>query len=298
VSSTGNGNWGRWGAEDQRGALNLVTPERVVSAAQRCRTGKVYSLALSISQRSTPTIADRPAPERLTLSGPGDEAFHQRRGAAEGVGANEDVIVIPSHAGTHMDALSHVYAEGTIYNGHASSSFTPRMGASRCSIEQTGTVAARAVLLDLAGHAGVPHLEPGHAVTAAELEACRSAQGVDLVGGDALLVRTGWIEAHLGPNAIAPYPQPGLGLDAVQFVRDHDVALVGADNAAIEVLPFDRGVYLGVHIELLIRLGVTLVEHLWLAELAGDRCYESLLVIGALPVVGATGSPVNPIAIG
>lgn len=296
--SVGLGNWGRWGDDDQRGALNLVTPERVLEAARRCRSGKVYSLALPISPRATPAIADRPPPQRLTLSAPGDEEYHRRRGAADGVGVNEDLLVIASHAGTHLDALSHVYADGSLYNSNPAASFTARRGASRLGIEQTGTIAGRAVLLDLAAHAGVAFLEPGHAVSSDELEACRSAQGTELLEGDVLLVRTGWLEAHLGPEALAANRQPGLGLDAVSFVGDHQVAVVGADNAAVEVLPFDRGVYLGVHIELLVRLGVPLLEHLWLGELAADGCHECLLAVGALPVVGATGSPVNPVAIG
>ena len=81
-------------------------------------------------------------------------------------------------------------------------------------------------------------------------------------------------------------------------MRDHDVAAVGADNAAIEVIPFDRGVFLNVHIELLVKGGITLMEHLRLAEMADDRCYESLFTVGPLLVTGATGSPINPIAIG
>lgn len=289
---------GRYGPDDERGALNLITADRVLEAAGRCRTGKVYSLAIPIGRRATPKVAGRPDPQRLTLTGPGDEAHFERFGAPAGVGSNEDVLVLPSHAGTHLDALSHVYADGAIYNGFAAATFTPRSGASRCGIERTGTIAARAVLLDLAGHLGVEHLEPGHVVTSDELEACRAAQGSELVGGDAVLVRTGFLEANLGPGRLADYPQPGLGLDAVAFVDAHDVSVVGADNAAVEVLPFDEARYLGVHIELLVRRGVPLVEHLWLAELAADRCYESLLVIGALPVAGATGSPVNPVAIG
>ena len=287
------GNWGRWGTDDQRGALNLVEPPVVLEAMRRCRTGKVYSLAIPIGHFATPQVADRPLPERLTLSAPADAAVYAAYGAAEGVGANEDMIMIPSHAGTHMDALCHVYSEGTVYNGHPATSFTPKAGAAKCGIDQTGSFAGRAVLLDVAGWAGEDALEGGRIVTSADLESTRSAQGTELLPGDILLVRTGWLQSGDRQGA-----QPGLGLDAVEFVRDHDVAVVGSDNSAVEAIPFDRNVFLAVHIELLVKLGVTLIEHLWLAELAADRCYESLLVVGALPVTGATGSPVNPIAIG
>jgi kynurenine formamidase len=292
------GNWGRWGADDERGALNLATPATVLQAAHATSTGKAYSLAIPIGRRATPDIAGRPAPERLTLSGPGDEGWHQQFGAADGVGANEDLLVVASHAGTHMDALCHVYEGSRLYNGYDATTFTPRSGASRLGIEKTGTIAARGVLLDVAGHLGVDHLEAGHVVTGAELEACAATQQTPVQAGDALLVRTGWLEGHLGPTKLALYPQPGLGLDAAEFAADCDVALVGADNAAVEVLPFDDEVYLGVHIALLVKRGITFVEHLWLADLAKDRCHRFLLVIGGLPVTGATGSPVNPIALG
>ena len=131
-NGNGDGNWGRWGPEDERGALNLIDGDRVLEATRRLRTGKVYSLAIPISHHATPTISDRPLPERLTLSTPVDSAVFETYGAEPGVGANEDVIFIPSHAGTHMDALSHVYADGTIYNGHPAGSFTPKNGAAKC----------------------------------------------------------------------------------------------------------------------------------------------------------------------
>jgi kynurenine formamidase len=291
-----SGNWGRWGESDERGALNLCTDERALAAAHGCRTGKVYPLALPIGRR-TPRVWDRPDPLRLTLTSPSDAPDQQRLGAPEGTGSSEDVLVLASHTGTHMDALSHVFAGERIYNGFAASSFTSRRGAGKCAIDRTAAFAARGVLLDMAGHDGVPLIEPGRPITSGDLESCRAAQGSQLGSGDALLIRTGWTEALARREPLPPDRQPGIGLDAVEFVRDNDLAVVGADNAAVEVIPFDSGTYLGVHIELLVNLGVTLLEHLWLADLAADGSHEFLLAVGALPVVGATGSPVNPIAI-
>jgi kynurenine formamidase len=290
------GNWGRWGESDERGALNLCTAETALAAAHACRTGKVYGLGLPIGRR-TPRVWDRPDPLRLTLTSPSDAPDQQRLGAPEGTGSNEDVLVLASHTGTHMDALSHVFAGDKIYNGFAASSFTSRRGAGKCAIERTAAFAGRGVLLDVAGHEGVPLVEPGRPITSGDLESCRVAQGSQLGSGDVLLIRTGWTEALARREAPAPDRQPGIGLDAVEFVRDHDLAVVGADNAAVEVIPFDGGTYLGVHVALLVGLGVTLLEHLWLADLAADGCHEFLLAVGALPVAGGTGSPVNPIAI-
>jgi kynurenine formamidase len=289
-------NWGRWGADDERGTLNLLTPERVLAATQVCKTGKVYSLALPIQKHGVPILDHRGAPQRLTLTSASDKEPYANFGGAPGLGANEDVLVIASHSITHMDALSHVFTEDGIYNGFARDEFSATSGAPHCDIRATGTFAGRGILLDVAGHQGVDWLEPGHAITSAELEACADAQGTEVRAGDILLVRTGWLDFFATGNA--EFAQPGLGVDAASFVDDHEIAAVGADNTAIECMPFDDNVFLAVHIELLVKRGVTLMEHLKLSELAADGCHEFFLSVGALPVTGAAGSPINPVAIG
>jgi kynurenine formamidase len=295
AAKSGTGNWGRWGEDDQRGALNLITPELVLEALRIPKSGKVYSLALPIGAGG-PIIEYRGAPKRLTLTSSSDGAMYEAYGAAPGVGTNEDVLILAAHSLTHMDALAHVFSEGTIYNGYAASGFTSNAGAARCDITNTGSFAGRAVLLDLPGHQGVDWLEPGHVIDGGELEACRAAQGVEIRAGDILLIRTGWLDFFA--TGQGDYAQPGVGFDAATYIADHDVAAVGSDNAAIESIPFDDNVFLGVHIELLQKHGITLLEHLVLKEMADDRCYESLLCVGALPFTGAAGSPINPIAIG
>jgi kynurenine formamidase len=293
-------NWGRWGDDDQRGALNLITPEAVKAAALRRVTGKVYSLSIPLTQATVPAISDRPAPERYTLSSLADigrvPPFFE---IGEGVGANEDVLTMPSHVGTHMDALSHVTSESKLYNGFEATTFTPRGGAAKCGIEHTGSFAGPAKLLDVLGHVGDDGLPAGTIIDSAMLEACRAAQGTTVETGDMLLIRTGWIEhrnQHLTPDKA--WLQAGLGFDSVEFINDHGISVVGSDNSAIEPIPFDQNKFLGVHIELLQQRGITLIEHLWLADLAADQCYDILLAVGGLLITGATGSPVNPIAIG
>ncbi|GMU79843.1 MAG: cyclase [Acidimicrobiia bacterium] len=293
------GNWGRWGADDERGSLNLLTPDVVLAATQACRTGKVYNLGLPVARYGTPVFPYRGAPQRLTLTSQTDEAMNAAYGALPGVGANEDLLVLAAHNGTHMDALCHVYADRQIYNGRSADDFTSHNGAPFCGIEKTGGFAGRAVLLDVAGHQGVDWLEPGTNITGDDLEACRAAAGVDLRAGDILLVRTGWLDLFADVTAKMeepPFMQPGLGASTVDFVVDHDLAAVGSDNAAIEVIPFD-GQFLSVHIELLVKRGITLIEHLVLTPLAADGVKECLFVAAPLLVTGGTGSPINPIAI-
>ena len=160
--------------------------------------------------------------------------------------------------------------------------------------------------VDLSGAVDLPLVfQALDAFTSDELERCAAHQGTEIRNGDILLVRTGWIDAFMASHAAGPADiigtnpvQPGLGKDAAEFIDAHDIVAVGADNSAIEAIPFDDDEFLGVHVELLVKRGVYLIEHLMLREMAADRCYESLFVVAPLPVVGAAGSPVNPIAIG
>ncbi|MCU1377255.1 MAG: putative cyclase [Acidimicrobiales bacterium] len=290
----------RWGADDERGALNLLDPATVLAATQTPKTGVVYNLGLPVQRSGVPVFDYRGAPQRLTLTGAGELGAFKDYGAPEDLGANEDTLVIPAHNGTHMDALSHVFAEGKMYNGFDAKTFTASNGAAHCGIEKTGGFAARAVLLDVAGHQGVDWLEPGTNITGDDLEATRAAQGVEIRRGDVVLIRTGWLDlfSSLPPGESPPFAQPGVGRSTVAFFDDHDVSAVGADNAAIECIPFDNNEFLAVHIELLVKRGVTLIEHLVLSKMAADRCHEALFIAAPMLVTGASGSPLNPIAIG
>jgi kynurenine formamidase len=218
-------------------------------------------------------------------------------GAPEGLGSCEEVLVIAAHNGTHMDALCHVYSDEKFYNGFPASGFTSHHGATHNGIEKMGGFAGRAVVFDLPRHHGVDWLEPGTNITADDLEACRAAAGVELGAGDVVLVRTGWLDLFASlQGADPPFMQPGLGLSTVEYLADHDVAAVGADNGAIEVMPFDD-FFLSVHVELLVKRGIPLLEHLVLSPLAADGVTECLLVVAPLLVTGGSGSPINPIAI-
>ncbi len=294
----GTRNWGRWGDDDERGTLNLVTDDVVRAAASVVRTGKVYSLALPLEKQSTPPIGIREAPQRLTLTAPTDMATFTGLGMPEGTGSSEDVLILPSHSVTHIDALCHAHRDGSIYNGFTVDAFEPHRGASRCAITAMGPLATRGVLLDVAAHAGVANLEGGHVITADELAACAAAQGTEIRAGDAVLVRTGYLQRWLGRGHVdIGWQQPGLGLSAGEFLVDHDVAAVGADNSAVEAIPFDDNQFMGLHMALLRGAGMPLIEHLALEDLAADGVHEFLFVCTPLPVPGATGSPVAPVAI-
>src|SRR5271156_5669298 len=139
-------NWGRWGKDDERGTLNLLTPETTMAALKACRTGVVYSLGLPIQRQGSGPIFDyRGAPQRLTLMNQADPGQFAPFGAPTDVGANEDVLVLASHTLTHMDALSHVFAAGTLYNGFPVDAVRTNAGSPKCGIDKVGGVVGRAV---------------------------------------------------------------------------------------------------------------------------------------------------------
>jgi kynurenine formamidase len=299
-------NWGRFGPEDERGMLNLLTPDVVLAATHVPKTGKVYSLALPIQRAGIPYFEYRGAPTRLSLAHQSDRGQFVEYGAPDHVGANEDVLILASHNETHMDALSHVFSDRMMYNGVPVETVSAQAGATRLGIEKVGWIVGRAVLLDMVRFYGAGDwLEGARGIDGDDLEACARQQGVDIRDRDIILVRTGWIDWFLAKNIRGPadvsmtdYAQPGLSTHVTGFVDDHDITVIGSDNSAIEVLGGPDSFLLEGHVELLVKRGIHLVEHLMLKQMADDECYECLFMVAPLPVVGAAGSPVNPIAIG
>jgi len=296
--------WGRWGSEDERGALNLVNDEKRRADYPGVFSGKLYSLGLPIQRSGVPVFEYRGPAQRVTLASQTDGTLWDAMGEAmntpaDGVGANEDLLFFGTHSGTHLDALCHVYEGDHLYNGFSNSTFQSYAGAQRASIHQVGGVAGRAILLDVAGHLDVPWLEPTFHITGDLLEEVRAAQNTEIRPGDMLLVRTGWIDAFfdsLENSTELGGQQPGIDQSAVEFIDRYDIALVGSDNGAVECLPCDETL-LSVHVKLLVHRGIQLLEFADLRDLATDRVHEFLLVLAPLKVVGGTGSPVNPIAI-
>lgn len=291
-------NWGRWGDDDERGALNLLTPERVRAAAAAVTSGKVYSLGIPIQSSGVPIFEYRGTPMRLTLMNESDDGQFEMYGCVEGTGAHEDILVFASHTTSHMDALVHVYEGHRHYNGFAAADMKTNTGAGRLGIEKVGGFAARGVLLDLPKLKGAQWLEPGYMITASDLDAALDAQNVSVEPGDVVLVRTGYLDFWFAHAPNIPFENPGLGLEAAAWLVARDVAAVGSDNSAVEVIPFDTNDFLAVHKMLLVRHGIYMLEFLNLSELAADQCYTGFVSVAPLKVTGATGSPVNPIFVG
>jgi kynurenine formamidase len=284
--------WGRWGDDDERGALNHVTPERIAAAARLVRDGITVTLSWPLNTRAA---ADNPHPadHRMTAWG-----------GAGPLSLAKDYVGVDYHndTHTHIDALSHVGYEGSLYNGTPADAVTSR-GATAESIEvlKDGLV-GRGVLLDIPRLRGVPWLEPGESVFRDELEAAESEHGVSVGEGDILLVRTGHARRlrELGPWDTAT-AKAGLHPTALTFLAERGVAALGSDTNADTAPSTTEGVAFPIHVLAIAAMGVHLLDYLQFEELrtACERTgrWEFLLVAAPLRIPGGTGSPLNPLAI-
>jgi len=295
-------NWGRWGDEDERGTLNLVTPEVLKRAAAAVRQGRAFSLGLALGADGpqTGSVVGRFNPQHYMT------AIGAPFGAPGGFHYSDDVICMPLQCGTQWDSLAHVHYDGLLYNGVPAERALSASGTARNAIDKLGSpgIASRGVLLDLARARGVPRLAPGSVVRPADLDAALERQRVELLPGDVLLFRTGHLQVFLegGDRETYLWQGPGLGIDCIPWLRERDVAAVCADNTAIEVMPCeDPELFYPVHLLGIRDMGLPFGEMFDLEALAAD-CerdgqWDFFFAAPPLKVTAGVGSPVNPLAI-
>ncbi len=299
-------NWGKWGPDDQLGAMNFVTPEKIKAASQLVRKGKVFSLALPLDSTGPQTGAfGRTNPLHVMLQDGGDIAA----GAQDHLPTlrfTDDAVYMVLQCATQWDALAHIYHDGKMYNGHGTDAVTSS-GAQKNSITAVrDKMVTRGVLLDMARFEGKRWLDVSEPIHGRDLEACAKHQGVTVEEGDVVIVRTGRIGAvrergHWG-DEYAGGPAPGLAISASEFLCDHHVSAIATDTWGIEVLPNETpDVFQPLHIILLVNAGVHIGEMFDTEDLAedcaSDGIYEFLFVAPPLTISGAVGSPINPQAI-
>jgi kynurenine formamidase len=285
--------WGRWGECDERGAINLIDIDKVKGAAQLVCQGRVISLAQPLSP-DTPRPKHRAPMIHLMGRDGGDYAAGGKRPG--GFQFAEDTIVVPMHFGTHIDALCHAWYDDALFNGFSGNTIRSTTAATRCGIDKMGPIVTRGVLLDLVRVHGAP-LPPGTAIRKPEIKSALDAAGTELRVGDAVLLRTGWLESVLGTGEVDFDSEPGIDVEAAEFLAEAGVAMIGADNFAVEVLPFRSGEVFPVHQRLIRDFGIPLMEGAMLKPLAEAGATIFCLMAAPLPIVGGTGSPLTPIAI-
>jgi kynurenine formamidase len=288
-------NWGRWGPNDERGALNYLTPERVATAAALVRKGRSVSLSRTLNTEREPDNPE-PADHRMTLLAPEDD----RRGLA----FVKDYIGVDYHndSHSHLDALCHVSYDGSLYNGRPANSVSAT-GAAVETVEvlKDGLV-GRGVLLDIPRTRGVTWLEPGESVLPRDLEEAERSQGVTVEEGDILLVRTGHASRleEVGPWDTGS-SKAGVHPSCAPFFAERRIAALGSDGNSDTAPSVTEEVGFPIHVLALTAMGVHLLDYLHLRELAavcgGEGRWEFLFVGGPLRIPGGTGSPLNPIAI-
>jgi kynurenine formamidase len=219
---------------------------------------------------------------------------------ADGGSAANDVLVTGTHVGTHIDALGHVSHDGRLHGGADAAEVQRGGRLASHGVDEIAPIVARGVLLDVPAAHGTACWEAGAPITPGDLERTAAAHDLDVRSGDVVLVRSGWgrhwgdAEAYLGHATGVP----GADEAAARWLADRGVRAVGADTIAFEHLPPGRGhALLPAHRVLLVERGIPIIETMALDELAASGIREFLLVVAPLPLVGATGSPVRPLAV-
>ena len=292
-------NAGRWGADDERGTLNLIDEAAVLRGLAAARQGRVFSLAIPFDDDGPQTgaIPGRENPRRRMLM-----VNTPLTGDPSDFCTSDDALEMGVQAATHWDALAHAGYEHELYNRTPDTVVTDA-GASRLGIGAVGPIATRGLLADVARALGVERFDDAHPISGDDLDAALALGGLTAEPGDVVLVRTGqmaWLRQ--GDKDRFAHPAPGLSTTSVEWLRDHDVAAVATDTLSFECFPGeDPNVLLPVHLLHLRDMGL-LQGQLWAlddlaADCSADRQYEFLLCATPLPLTGALGGPVAPTAV-
>ena len=284
-----------WGPADEIGTLNMMTDASRFDVLKQIAGGKVYDLGVDL-------YVGMP-----NCCGPfGDPTFQiwmthtpARDTAKELLSYSGDGVSMYTHSGTHIDTLNHFGLHGKIWNQVSAEDALGVRGWTKSGADKYPPIIARGVLIDVAKSKNMVHLPASYAITVADLQHALNRQGTTLRPGDVVLTRTGLMSLWPDQAKYRLADQAGLSLEAAQWlVEGHQAMLVGADNFGVESFPSkDPENFVPVHSYLLAEQGVSLLEALWLEDLAKDQVYEFLFIAAPLKLRGATGSPLRPLAI-
>jgi kynurenine formamidase len=301
-------NWGKWGEDDEVGALNYLGVSEVLSGMRTIRQGKVFTLQTQMcTPRGDPASPNRRAPHRFNTQDQGTFLGELAPVIKGGARYADDYIVTALQGSTNYDALGHVWYDDRLYNGYdANTTIGGLTKDSILPIAERGIV-GRGVLLDLARHRGKPYLDSGETYSHEDMIAVAQAQGVTIRKHDIVLVRTGrtvFFEQTPVAEFHASWPEPGLiySPEMVEWFREMEIPNIGSDTIGVETSWHpETKVKLLCHCALMRNLGVVFTEILNLERLADDCAadgqWEFMYVAAPLKVVNGTGSPANPVAI-
>ena len=284
-----------WGAGDQRGAANRVTPEKTLQGTKLIRSGKVYQLGRVYED-------GMPLPEGRHL----DVTIPATPGGPFGDNQLIEIVDLVNgelgHVGTQLDGLGHVGVhladDDYFYNGFKRSEFSKPRGLAKLGVENIGAIFTRGVLIDVTNFKHVERLEPGYVITPQDLEATLKSEGVEVTPGDVVVFRTGHGKLWMKNNGLYNSGEPGIGMEAAHWLVEKKVVMVGSDTWANEAFPSpNKKTVVEAHQLLITRNGIYSLENLDLEQLAADKVYEFAFIFTPLKLKGAAGAPGNPIAV-
>jgi kynurenine formamidase len=281
----------RWGPNDRRGAMNLMSPERAKRAASLIRTGQIVELGQTLSQEM-PFFGTRRFDVHLKQQFNNPQA--NRRGS------NEELVVTEiGQVGTQLDMFPHQTIGDETYNCVKVPSISGRGGFTEMGVDTVGTIFTRGILLDIAALKGVPVLGDDYEITVADIEQAQQRQNIRIEEADAVILHTGWGTLWGRENARYVRSCPGIGVAAAEYVIQRNPILMGADNWPVECAPSKTmpQASLPVHQIALVINGVHLLENMKLDELARRGQSEFALMVQPLKVKGGSGSTVAPSAL-
>jgi len=279
-----------WGADDERGAANLMVPAVVLRAAQLIRTGEVIELGYPL-YAGMPFYGDRVFNQQLKRT--------RWPAGSNTRGSSEEIITTElGQVGTQMDGFGHQSIGNSLYNCFHLDETATRTGFSKLGIENSGGLFTRGVLLDIAALKGVAMLGDRYEISAQDLRDALVKQELELQRGDAVIINTGFGALWEADTARYYRTQPGLGVEAAQWLASQDPMIVGSDSCCVEVNPNpDPNLSSPVHQIMLVEHGIYLIESLKLDELIEKDVDEFAFIVQPLKLRGATGSSVAPMAV-
>lgn len=281
----------RFGPEDRLGAMNNLSPEKTAEAAKLITTGKTYALG-QVTGKTTPAYGPRTFSMTILQLSDGSGT---PLGENKAVG-NDDLVNTYIGIGSQLDGLGHMGINHRYYNGVPVSEFVTTGGLTQFGTHALPPVATRGVLLDMTKQFGDP-VAAGTAFNKAEIDAAAKTAGVTIEEGDIVLFHTGTMKSQEGATELSPV-EPGLGVGGAQYLADLGVVAVGADTWALEVIPFENEARpFDVHLTLLAKNGVYILENMVTHELAEDGVSEFFFTLGAPRLEGSVQAIINPVAI-
>ena len=284
----------KYGAKDQIGAANNITPAKTLAAAKLITRGKSYRLGIE-TNKSTPAYPPRTF--GITVVQPG-----QAQGATIGptkTTYNDDIINGWVGVGSQLDGLGHLGIDNVYYNCNKASEFAKVDGLSKLGIETVPAIATRAVLLDMAGFFGQDPVKEGTVYNQAEIEGAMKKQGIKAIEkGDVVLFYSGWLKLLGKDDKRFGAGEPGIGVAGAKYLASLGVVAVGADTWGVEVIPGEKGAgAFEAHQVLLAMNGVYILENMNTEEMVKDKAWESFFTLGPSRITGAVQAIINPIAI-